>query len=417
MYWNIKFLALLLAIPALRLFAQQTTPTYYTDIQPLLQQHCTGCHYPGGAGPFALMTYEDVAQRGDMIRKVTALRYMPPWPADPTFRRFHQQNTLTDEEIARIADWVSQGKAKGKTPKKKFQNLPGASLLDPGPHDLVIEMDSTFTLPADSKEQYRLFILPTHTRQDLYVRAIAYEPGNRSVTHHCRIMIDTSNALRGEHRKAVDEVPEFEQINIPLADPFWQGWVPGNLPVFYPDGAAKLLPAGADLVLNVHYAPTPVGVSDRPKVKLWLAKTPPEKQVRTFAIGENAITNPPFVLYPGTKPTFYMRSAVLREDIKLVSILPHMHLLGKNFRAYAITPGGGIVPLIQINNWEFQWQMTYRFEEPLLLKKGSVIYAEAQFDNTAQNPLNPYSPPQKITYGWGVKNEMMNLILEYITVK
>jgi hypothetical protein len=407
--FRLVFILFLIGDTPLQLASQKIS--YYADIQPIVYKHCVACHQPGSVAPFSLLEYDDAVQRAEMMLFMTQKGLMPPWYADTTFQSYHNQRVLPVSDIKKLANWIEQGKKKGKKVKKTpFPEV--TEILDPP--DLVFEMDTSFVVPGNNQEQFRLFVIPTNTQQDYFVRGIEYVPGNRTITHHCRMMLDTSHLVRRDHTKSINEVPEFDQINVPLADQFWQGWVPGNMPVFYQEGQAKLLPRNADIVLNVHYSPSPVPEKDRPKVRIWLAKETPKHLIRTYTLGENSITNQPFVVYANDRPTFYLRSPVLQKDMTLISVLPHMHLLGQSFRAFVITPGGNMIPLVKIDRWNFKWQTSYQFKEALRIPKGSVIYAEASYDNTINNPQNPFNPPKDAQYGWGTFNEMMNLILEFI---
>jgi len=394
--------------------AQQ--PTYYKDIQPIVYRHCIGCHRPGEVGPFPLLSYEDVAKRAQFIKEVTSARYMPPWMADPAFRSFHNQRTLSEAEIQLISTWADGGKREGRRKDgNDWQHFLQDSLQLPQP-DLVFEMNADFQIPGDNTEQFRIFVIPTRLPTDVYVRGIEFVPGNRRSVHHARIMLDTTNLLRADDGIAVGATSEFEKTGVQLYDNFWAGWVPGNTLVFYPDSTAKRLPRNTDLILNIHYSPSPVATADRSRVRLYLAKKPPERPVRTFILDEDEISNPPFHLSANSTAKFYMRSPLLPVNMELLSVLPHMHKLGRSFRAYAITPTGQVVPLVQVLRWNFNWQTTYQFKRGLRLLKGSVVYAEAEYDNTSGNPVNPNFPPKDVGYGWATDKEMMNLIFEYIKV-
>lgn len=388
--------------------------TFYRDIQPILLRHCAPCHQPGQVGPFSLLRYEEVEKRATFIKKVVSARYMPPWLADPSFQTYHNQRILSEADIQKIVDWVDQGKKEGKASKgMDIADFLKDSLRLPQPN-LTLEMNQAFVIPGNNTEQYRMFVIPTNLPEDVYVRGIEFVPGNRRLAHHARIMVDTTRLLREDDGLDVGPSAEFDEKNVKVYDSFWQGWVPGNTPAFYPEGMAKKLPKQSDLVINMHYSPSPVEATDRSKIRLYLAPTPPKHTVKSFVLGENWITNLPFFLPANTVNTFYMRSPMTPVHFRLLSVLPHMHKLGKSFKAYAITPDGDLVPLVKIDRWDFNWQTTYQFVQPLDLPKGSVIYAEAVFDNTAANPENPSFPPKDVTYGWGTNNEMMNLIVEYV---
>ncbi|NUO03026.1 MAG: hypothetical protein HUU01_20650 [Saprospiraceae bacterium] len=389
--------------------------TYYQHIKPIIDKHCTGCHRAGQAAPFPLTSYEAVQKRAHFIQTAVETRYMPPWHADPAFRSFHNENRLSSTDIQLIADWVAGGAKSGKQEKKAHQpnNMDQQpAFVEP---DLRLTMQQPFEIPGDNTEQFRIFVIPTHTEEVLYVRGIGFHPGNLQQAHHARLMIDTTNLLRPDDGAvAGDPNTEFTRRQVKMSEEFWHGWVPGNFPILYPEGFGKRLPKNADLILNMHYSPTPKPETDQSAVSLYLCREKPRRLVKTFALGEQWITNQPFVIPANTEIKFYMRSPILPADLSLATVMPHMHLLGKSFKAYAITPKGELIHLIHIPVWDFKWQMIYQFDKLLKLPKGSVIYAEAVFDNTKSNSLNPNPVPRDVTYGWGTKDEMMNLIFEYL---
>jgi hypothetical protein len=401
-------------LPPLSIQAQKIS--FYKDIQPILQKNCVVCHREGQIAPFPLLTYEDVSKRASFIKAVTETRFMPPNPADPSVSSFKNTKRLTQAEIDRIAQWVSEGKAKGKPAKNKQtakdKNEVGKDILRQA--DLVLSFQKPYTIPGDNREHFKVFVVPTNTTEDLYITGVDFLPENKKLAHHCRFMIDTTNRLRPDDGIEVGDKSEFQRLGIQMNDNFWHGWIPGNTAIFYPEGMAKRLPKGSDIVLNMHYSPSPKAAIENAKILLYLSKTPPKRWVKTFTLEENSVVNEPFEIPKDTVIKFYMRSPVLPQDISLISITPHMHLLGRNFKAYAITPDGDLVNLISIHNWDFNWQMTYQFEKLQKIPRGSVIFAEAEYDNTQNNLRNPYNPPQLVTYGWGTKNEMMNLIFQYV---
>ncbi|MDZ4679814.1 MAG: hypothetical protein SGI94_05195 [Saprospiraceae bacterium] len=388
--------------------------SYYQHIKPIIDNHCVVCHRAGQSAPFPLTTYEDVEKRAHFIQMAVESRYMPPWHADPAFRTFHNENRLSDAEIQLITEWIAGGTKRGK-PAKKAKQATGDQPTSYAEPDLRLTMQKPFEIPGDNSEQFRIFVIPTHTDEVLYVRGIGFHPGNLRQAHHARLMIDTTNLLRADDGAiAGDPKTVFTQQEVKMSEEFWHGWVPGNFPIRYPEGFGKRLPKNADIILNIHYSPTPKPQSDQSSISLYLCREKPRRLVKTFALGEQWITNQPFVIPANSEIKFYMRSPMLPADLSLATVMPHMHLLGKSFKAYAITPKGDLIPLIHIPVWDFKWQMIYQFKKLLKLPKGSVIYAEAVFDNTSANGLNPNFPPKTVTYGWGTKDEMMNLIFEYL---
>lgn len=387
----------------------QKEVTYYNDIEPVIINNCAVCHKPGGYGPFPLTSYEEVKNKGSFIGHVVKSRYMPPWKADPEFRHFKNERVLTESDIQLILNWIDNGMLQGERSGEK-PKIP--DLIENRKPDLVLEMNTPYQLSEESIEDYRFFNIPTNLPSDTYIQSINYVPGNKRYVHHSRIMADTTNLIRG-----IDGLSEFDpkamefQKN-PLADEFLYGWVPGNLPLLYPPGTGKKLHANTDLILNVHYAPAASEQYDQSKITLYFAKEKVEKEIKTLAITEKDISNQPFFLRANTQPTFYVNYKVT-EDMRLVSLLPHMHFLGKSFKAFAKTPEGEAIPLIKIDAWDFNWQSTYLFEEPLFIPKGSKILIVADYDNTSGNPINPNAPPKDVSLGWNSTDEMMNLIFYY----
>ncbi|CCH51654.1 hypothetical protein BN8_00595 [Fibrisoma limi BUZ 3] len=400
------------------------SPTYVQHVKPIITRHCgTPCHHSGGVGPFSLLTYEDVAKRGKFIAKVTQARYMPPFPADREFQHYANERGLSDAEIDLIQQWVQAGMPEG-TPRemtglhrRSDQSSPSAIGVSGADQqrkpDLVLRM-KPYAIKGDGREDFRYFHVPMGLRQDVWVEAIEFVPQNRKRLHHSRLMVDSTGTMAGIDGLAEDDPRLRDFQRTPLADAFLYGWVPGNDRVTFPVGAAKRIPAGSDLILNLHYAPSPKPETDQSEVRLYFARKPVEREVRTLTLTENDITNQPFVLPANTRPTFYMNYGPISDTIRLLSVMPHMHWLGQTIKAFAITPAGDAIQLIKIDNWDFNWQLSYFFREPLVLPKGSTIIAEASYDNTDQNPLNPNRPVRQVGYGWNSTDEMMNLVFYYV---
>ncbi len=398
-------------------YAQEEELTFYQDIAPIIHENCTPCHSPNGPGPFNLITYDDVARRGEFVAFVTEVRYMPPWFADPSFQTYKNERILSEADIEAIRQWYQQGMKEGKPNRKHKQQAEKAveefPILGRKP-DVVLKMNEPFQIPDNNADEFRFFNVPTQLTEDVYLEAIEFIPGNKRLVHHSRVMVDTTNLMRGIDGLSETDPKAYAYQKIPLVDEFLYGWVPGNLPIKYPEGTGKKLYKDTDLILNIHYSPSSVEALDQSEVHLYFAKTPVTRDVKTLTLTENDITNQPFVLPANTKPRFYMSSGALPEAMSLISVMPHMHVLGKTFKAFAVTPEGNVVNLIKIDEWDFNWQTTYQFKSLLHLPKGSVIIAEATYDNTRDNPQNPNVPPKDVTYGWNTSDEMMNLVLYYV---
>lgn len=394
------------------MFAQ--TVTYYQLIEPIIINNCASCHKPGGIGPFSLQSYNEVSAKGNFIAHVTKTKYMPPWKADPTFQHFRNERLLKQEEIQLIQQWVKDGMPKGKKSKRKLDLAPSAESASKP--DLSVSMQKPFTIPDKSIEEFRFFSIPTNLNEDKYVSAIEFIPGNRRQVHHSRIMTDTTNDIRAiDGMSELDpRVKQFQKT--PLVDEFLYGWVPGNDNIFFPPGSGKLLYKDTDLILNMHYSPSSIKQEDQSTINFFFSDVKVERIVQTLTLREVDIVNQPFYIFAETTPTFFINYRV-PKDMSIISVLPHMHFIGKNFKATAETPTGESIPLIRINEWDFNWQMTYQYEKLIKIPAGSYIRVEAQYDNTSDNKANPFSPSRNIGYGWSSTSEMCNLIIYYLDYK
>jgi Copper type II ascorbate-dependent monooxygenase, C-terminal domain len=398
---------------------------FYDNIAPIVHKNCTPCHQPNKSAPFNLVKYEDVARRAKFISKVIESRYMPPFPADRKFQSYLNERSLTVGEIATIKLWI-EGEMKegvrkstvdsGRRSAPQSANDNNIFSLQEKKPDLVLKMNKPYSILGENVEDFRFFSLPSNTLKDEYIEAIGFNAGNKKVVHHSRLMVDTTNSIREiDGLSETDpKVNEFQKTA--LKDEFLYGWVPGNDKISFPKGMGVKLNANSDFLLNMHYAPSPVIDADQSEIHLYFAKEKIEREVRNFTLRENDISNKPFLIKAEAKATFYI-SKKIDKAMSLISVMPHMHLIGKNFRAFAITPEGEVVNLVKIDNWEFNWQMTYQFKKLLKIPAGSTFIVEASYDNTTANPENPYSPPRDIGYGWGTKDEMLNLVLYYVDYK
>ena len=413
----LMFHAFLVGVEPLR---AQAPVTYWQDVHPILQQHCVKCHRPGEVGPFPLRTYAEAAPKAAMLARVTGMRYMPPWKADTAFRHFADENVLSEREIATIAAWVAGGKVEGEAPKEPRRSKAARKVAEPigqpsiGNDRLRVSMRRAFSIPGSNREEFRFFHIPLRNTDTLFVRAIRFIPGNRKLVHHARIMCDTSGLTEGIDGLSAEDPHSFDYQTKPLSDPFLYGWVPGNDRIRFPEGMVKKILPGTALILNIHYSPSQTPQTDSSSVEFELTGPEGKVELRTFTMTEELISNKPFRIPAEARKTFYMLSEPLPEDMSLVTIMPHMHLLGKSFKAFSVSPGGDVVPLVHVPDWDFNWQMTYQYLSPLPLPRGSVIYANAEYDNTRSNPRNPNLPSKETGQGWGTRDEMMNLVIYYV---
>ena len=400
--------------------AQKTIEiNFYEHIAPIIHKNCTPCHQPNKLGPFNLISYEDVAKRAKFIGKVTETRYMPPFPADRKFQSYLNERGLTVGEITKIKLWIEGGMKEGtlkptvESERRSAQQSTESDLVKP---DLVLKMNKPYQISGENVEDFRFFSLPSKTATDQYITAIGFKAGNKKNVHHSRLMVDTTNNIRAIDGLSETDPNVYEFQKTGLKEEFLYGWVPGNDKISFPQGTGIKLNANSDFLLNMHYAPSPVPDTDQSEIQLYFAKDKIEREVRNFTLRENDISNKPFLIKANQKATFFI-SKKIDKAMSLISVMPHMHLIGKTFRAFVITPNGEVINLVKIDNWEFNWQMTYQFNTLLKVPVGSTIIIEGTYDNTAENPENPNSPPHDIAYGWGTKDEMFNLVLYYLDYK
>ncbi|MBO2009558.1 T9SS type A sorting domain-containing protein [Hymenobacter negativus] len=387
--------------------AQNTPYTFSQDIAPLVYQHCTNCHRTGEVAPFPLTTYAEVASHGQTIKYATGTRYMPPWKPDPNYRHYLDENTLTNAEIAKIASWVDGGMPQGNAAQTPpVPTYPSGSQL--GTPDMVIPMAQKFTHLGNGQDMYRIFVLPINMPTDRDIAAIEFRAGNKSITHHVIIGMDTTQQAQALDAAAPGYgYTQFGGFGFNPIETNFAAWVPGMQSRFYPSGMGKKLYRRSSLLLQIHYGPNYVTQSDSSVVNIFFARQPVTRYIQTLpAISPVTLTNGPFVIPANQTSTFHAQLTVPFEAT-ILSVAPHSHLLSKSWKVWAVKPNGDTIRLVKINDWDFRWQGTYRFTGLQRIPAGSRLMADATYDNTAQNPRNPNSPPVTTQWGESTTSEML----------
>ncbi len=391
--------------------------TYHREIEPILRANCVSCHRPGDIGPFLLEDYADARRRSKMIALVTEDRTMPPWHAVPGIGSFRDEHTLGEREIQALATWARTG-AKEGDPDMRLPNPANerTSAWRLGEPDYVVEMPVDFEIPAQGEDVYRYFVIPSELLRDEAIVAVDFRPGDPSVVHHAILYQDFSGWGR-EMDAAVDGpgfgvFGEYEDAG-DLDDKMMEmvtvtGWAPGAEARRYSPGLGQLLEAGGDFLLEIHYHLSGKRTSDRSQVGLYFAKQPVERYVESLVIGTEDIDIP-------AGESQYRRRVWMKvpTDLELIDLSPHMHYLGTNVEVNLTRPDGTVEPLLAIDGWDFRWQGSYVYREPVRLPKGSRIDATFLFDNSEANPANPSAPPIRVAEGWQTTDEMCLL---YLTV-
>jgi hypothetical protein len=409
-----RLIFLLMSVLAVKTATAQT-PTFSENIAPIIYNNCTSCHRQGEVGPMAFTNYDEVKSWGRMIKFATETRYMPPWSPDPKYRHFVGERTLTDSQIKDIAAWVDGGMPRGDVSKEpKLPAFPTGSQV--GTPDLVLNMSDAYKLTGTGKDVYRNFVLPTNLKENKIVRAIEFRPGNNKVVHHVRLAYETKGAARAEDLKSPNEMgfDGFGGFNVPV-DGSFDTWTPGKNVLQFPDNIGHTLPANSDVLIQVHYAPTAAPTTDRSTVNIFFKETPNLRPVKAFGLIHFHLTGGPqsFQIPANTVKKFYAKN-VTKQEMSVMSIYPHAHLLCRNWEAFATTPKGDTIKLIKINNWDYKWQGDYTLPKMIKIPSGSTVHAYATYDNTTNNPLNPSNPPQLVTLGESTLEEMFVFGFTYL---
>jgi hypothetical protein len=420
--------------------AVPATVTFTEHVAPILYANCTICHRQGGNAHFALVTYDDARKSASATAFVTRERIMPPWPADPHYTEFVGQKILSERDIKVLQKWAAEGAPEG--PKEKLPPLPSYPLGSlSGTPDISIPVQP-FLLKANSTDKFLLVKVPFEFPSDTFASLIEFMPGNRNVVHHVngdmiKYEFDKKrNVFADERIVNMEEdtaslLQAFRRLGLPNDDGSYPtlhksvvNYLPGANGQRYPEGiGGYMLPRKGVFLLNdLHYGFTKKDdILDSSYINIFFSKIPPKRPAQEFQIGTlssfgNAPVLPDLIIQPNTIKQVYSKYTV-PEDISVLTVNPHMHLLGKSFKAYAVTQKGDTIRLISIPRWDFNWQYFYTFKKMVKLPAGTTIFAEGVYDNTRQNLNNPFSPPQLVQERKGsmrATDEMFQFIVTYL---
>jgi hypothetical protein len=383
------------------------------------------CHRPGQVAPFSLLTFAGAAKRAAFIAKVTKSHFMPPWLPDAPRDAFFHERRLSDEEIATIAAWSEAGAPQGDL---SLAPTPPAAPPDGwrlGTPDLVVRMRQPFPIPAGPNDVYEVFpisfslkdvppsVIETARIPEtdiLGVAAVEIHFGNRRVVHHANVWVDTSGiALKKEAASGGNGYPIFGSLNFPAT--LLGAQVLGTVPEFLPDGIATEMPMKSDLVLQIHYHPTGKPEIDQSEIGIYFVRQPTKRVTDRISLGYLNIEIP-----TGARDHEVDDQIEVPTDCYLLSVAPHMHLIGREIHASVLFPDGSRKSLLDITHWDFNWSDKYVYKEPIFLPRGTKVFCRWIYDNTEANPHNPNSPPQHVSFGPNSTDEMAEFHLEVIPV-
>ena len=410
---------ILILICSFSAFSQTDEITFTKDISSIIYNKCTSCHRSGESGPTNLTSYEEVAALGSMIEYVTQNNYMPPWPPDPNYtpHSLLDERFLTENEKNLISEWIDQGMIEGdQSMEAEMPIFPEGSAI--GVPDYVFELEEEYFIEGNNEDDYRVFVFPTGFTEDTYIKSIEFRPDNREAVHHAIMMADVTGTGAEQDAESPNVLgyESFGGFSLEGVSPndyvFLGGYAPGMNPIVWHGELGMKIPAGADLLCQVHYAPSSIDEWDKSSInlftkpaseverevqmKMWLrldleilANTETEVEACLNFSNSFADMYGPGPIYQFGQPTgFYgEQNCELPEDWSLLGILPHSHLMGTSWEVYAETPEGENLPIIKIPNWDFDWQGFYYPEYMQHIPAGSRIEAIATYDNTSDNDM------------------------------
>ena len=385
----------------------KTLVTFSRDVAPLLFSHCSGCHRPGGSGPFDLLTYASARQHARQIADVTARRVMPPWKVEPGYGAFVGRQPLSDAEIALLEEWVADGALEGDP--RELPIRPRWSVdWQLGTPDLVVDSGPGYTLGAAGGDTFRVFVLRIPIAATRYVVGLEFRPSNPRVVHHANILLDHTPTSRQRN----DEDPTLGEQGLLSATAAYPpghflGWTPGQPDPLLTESLAWQLEPNTDLVVQLHLKPSGKPELVQFRVGFFFGTKAPD---RTPAVLRLSRQN----LDIAAEERHYLAtdSYQLPVDVDVLAIKPHAHYRAREVRAFATLPSGETQWLLFIKDWDFQWQHTYRYVTPVRLPRGAWLRMEYLYDNGAHNPRNPVVPPTRVRWGPRSFDEMADLWIQ-----
>jgi hypothetical protein len=337
---------------------------------------------------------------------------------------------LSDDEIQKITSWIDAETPKGKVSlqaeKDLLAKIKAGTTFDRSP-DLTLKMKSSYIVKGDRAERFMVFKIPFELAELANVEAVEFTTNNKKIIHHANFAVHPVEDKSIDIHKTIDSInlgtsrylydqwlPYKKEIT------YYGGWIPGTSFESYPEGMGWVMPKRGVVLLTIHFSPSAKEEESISGVNFFFKKTPINRKVKVISLGSGGIGErdiyPPLVLFAGEVQTHRLRIANSREDISLLYIWPHMHYLGKDFKAFA-TRENDTIPLVHIPSWDFRWQEIYRYKKPVILKKGDIVNVYGTYDNTANNPLNPNNPPKFVESSGDMRSdqEMLTLLMVYVT--
>lgn len=383
---------------------QSFSQTWSDDIAQIFYDKCAKCHHATGVAPFELMTYSQVNTMASAIYDAVAQDKMPPWPPNDNYQQYAHSRSLSSLEKSTILNWLTSG-----TPEGNSANTPPPPVFNSGSvlggGDLQVQIPNYISKATAQNDDYVCFVIPNGLTQSRIIKSIEIVPGNRSIVHHCLVYVDGTNATITDTIGGDCGSPSSSSATLLM------GYTPGSSPMTLPSsGPLKLgmnMPSNASIVFAMHYPAGSFGQLDSTKV-IFHFYPPGETGVREISAAP-VLSNWSFNLPPNQHTNVsavYPSSGGITGDASILSVFPHMHLLGESMKVYGLKPNLDTIPLIHVPHWDFHWQDFYFFKNLQHIPVGSKLKVDARYDNTDVNIHNPNSPPITVHPGLNTSDEM-----------
>ena len=374
-----------------------TAITYYDAVAPIVQKNCVSCHRQGGIAPFKLDTIADVKAHAAMIKQTVEQGTMPPWQAAPaigtTKSPWVNDCSLQPADKNTLLTWLNGPRALGnvaKAPKPLPAIKDGWSLGKP---DMVVTMPQPLFVPATGVLPYRVMDAEVNITEDKWVQSVEVVPSAKQVVHHVLIFV------RKPGQFSVEDLNERSS--------FFAAYVPGTSTAAWPEGLAKKLPKGSVLRFQMHYTTNGTAATDQTKLGIRFAAKTPEHEIKV-----TGASNTRFRIPAGDPNYKVVSSLPIPMDVKMTALMPHMHVRGKAAKYELVMPDGTRKLLLDVPRYDFNWQHTYRYAEPLMVPKNSRLEYTCWFDNSTGNKNNP-DPKREVPWGPQTFDEMQLGYIEY----
>jgi AhpC/TSA family len=360
--------------------------SYASDIAPILQENCTGCHSEGGIAPWAMTDYKMIKGFAPMIREVLRTKRMPPWHADPEIGKFTGNHGLPDEQLATLVSWLEAGAPRGEGDDPLQLPKPAREMWALGEPDLIMQLPA-FDVPASGEVDYQYPIVQNPLDHGVWVAAGTIVPGDPKAVHHVLV-------------GSIDEKPEGGKRG-EVFDNYIMGYAPGNESGLMPEGTGVYVPAGGYFAFQVHYTPYGRASVDETQIGLYIADETPNNYLR-----QHVVVNADIAITPHESAHEEVAYFEFWDDATIHWLVPHAHYRGKSATFELAYPDGRTELILSVPNYDFNWQRTYEFEEPVKVPAGTRIIHRMVYDNSSNNPGNP-DPGRKVPWGLQSWDEML----------